>query len=335
MRGTDPERWQPDGLDQRLIALLRRDGRMPYRALAGELDITEATVRTRVRRLEDSGYMRVVAVTDYAAAGYGMMVSLGIQVEGRAADRVADELAAIPEVFSVCQVVGAQDLEALLVARDPQQLTDLLTGRLAAVPGVRRLLPALAMDVLKNQPHWVPLKAAFAASLGPAEAAGDEQALDRLDRQILDWLSMDARTSNRRIAGAVGVTEGTVRTRIRRMEAAGQIRLTAVTNIEHLVNPVLAYVWIEVERSDQAQAVARRLAEVPEVGFVGLMLGRSDSLAITMVHDTEQLSRLLQTTLSVIPGVRRAECSLGVRLIKHDYRISRIVPEPSEAMAEG
>src|SRR5690625_1817968 len=115
------------------------------------------------------------------------------------------------------------------------------------------------MDVLKNQPHWVPLKATFAASLGPAEAAGDEQSLDRLDRQILDWLSMDARTSNRRIAGAVGVTEGTVRTRIRRMEAAGQIRLTAVTNIEHLVNPVLAYVWIEVERSDQAQAVARRL----------------------------------------------------------------------------
>ena len=150
--------------------------------------------------------------------------------------------------------------------------------------------------------------------------------LDQLDRDILRWLSRDARTSNRKIAAGLGVTEGTVRTRIRRMEDDGQIRITAITNIERLPAHALAYIWVEVDASRDTRAVAQRLAAVPEIGFVGMMLGRSDILAITLVEDNAQLARFLHSTISVIPGVHRTECSLGVRFIKHDYRMSRIVP---------
>ena len=75
--------------------------------------------------------------------------------EGRSAAEVATDLAAFPEVFSVCQVVGSHDIECLMVAEDQEAISQLLTKRLASVPGVRRLLPAMAIDVLKNQPNWV------------------------------------------------------------------------------------------------------------------------------------------------------------------------------------
>ena len=145
-----------DATDESIIGLLRRDGRMPYRAIARELGITEATVRARVRRLEESNTMRVVAVTDIEAAGFGMLLAVGVQVEGRSPEAVARDLAVIPEVFSVNVVVGAQDIEILVVARDQEALGRMMTDCLAAVPGVRRLTPALAVDVLKNQPDWVP-----------------------------------------------------------------------------------------------------------------------------------------------------------------------------------
>ena len=148
-----------DETDYQIIALLRKDGRMPYRALAKEIDVTEATVRARVRRLEDTDMMRVVAVTDYEAVGYTMMLAIGIQVEGRPADEVARDLAVFREVFSVCQVVGSLDIEILVVAKDQEQLNELLSEQLSKVPGVRRILPALAVDVLKNQPTWVPFDA--------------------------------------------------------------------------------------------------------------------------------------------------------------------------------
>lgn len=155
-RTMAPAPIELDAIDQAIIEQLRLDGRMPYRALAKVLNLTEATVRARVRRLEESGTMRLVAVTDIEAAGYDMLLAIGVQVEHRTPEAVARELARFQEVFSVNVVVGAQDLEMLVVARNQAALDELLNQRLASVPGVRRLTPALALDVLKNQPDWVP-----------------------------------------------------------------------------------------------------------------------------------------------------------------------------------
>jgi Lrp/AsnC family transcriptional regulator for asnA, asnC and gidA len=230
-------------------------------------------------------------------------------------------------------VVGSLDIEILAVAENQAALNNLLTKRLAGVAGVKTILPAMAVNVLKNQPNWVPFRDSrgreavgqIKASQSLASLPGSKRQLDDLDRSILEWLGLDARTSNRKIASELGVTEGTVRARIRRMEDDGQIRITAINNISRLANPTLAYIWVEVEKSSQVQAVAEALAKTADVGFVGVMLGRSDIMAITMVQNNAQLARFLDDCVSEIEGVRRSECSLGVDFIKHDYRMSRIV----------
>lgn len=149
--------------------------------------------------------------------------------------------------------------------------------------------------------------------------------LDDVDKAIVERLSRDARTSNRKIAHDLGVTEGTVRARIKRMQEEKLIRITAVTNIDRFRDAALAYIWIEVERSHQTQAVAQALSAVPELGFVGVMLGRSDILAITMVRNTEHLAEFVHNNISGLEGVRRTQSTLGVNFIKHDYRMARIV----------
>lgn len=149
--------------------------------------------------------------------------------------------------------------------------------------------------------------------------------LDEVDKQIVAQLSLDARTSNGQIATELGVTEGTVRARIKRMEEEKLIRLTAVTNIDRFGDALIAYIWIEVERSDRTRSVAQALAAVPELGFVAVMLGRSDILAITMVRNTEHLADFVHTRINSIAGIRRTESTLGVNFVKHDYRMARIV----------
>ena len=149
--------------------------------------------------------------------------------------------------------------------------------------------------------------------------------LDAVDRAIIAALSPDARVSNRQIAAELGVTEGTVRARIKRMEEEQLIRITAVTNIDRFRDAALAYIWIEVDRSSERESVAQQLAEIAELGFVGVMLGRSDILAITMVRNTEHLAQFVHENISPVPGVRRTESTLGVNFIKHDYRMARIV----------
>jgi Lrp/AsnC family transcriptional regulator for asnA, asnC and gidA len=149
--------------------------------------------------------------------------------------------------------------------------------------------------------------------------------LDDLDKGIVSWLSRDARISNGHIARELDVTEGTVRARIKRMEQEKLIRITAVTNIDRFRDAALAYIWIEVERSGQTRAVAEALADVAELGFVGIMLGRSDILAITMVRNAEHLAEFVHKRINSVEGVRRTESTLGVNFVKHDYRMARIV----------
>jgi Lrp/AsnC family transcriptional regulator for asnA, asnC and gidA len=145
-----------DDADWRLIELLRADGRAPFRELAEQVGITEAAVRARVRALESSGCMKVVAVADASASGFDLLLAVGVEVDGRPALEVAERLAEFPEVFSVCLVVGTYDIELLIVARDHDHVAELVTRTLVAVPGVRRIHAGLAVDVLKNQPDWVP-----------------------------------------------------------------------------------------------------------------------------------------------------------------------------------
>jgi len=149
--------------------------------------------------------------------------------------------------------------------------------------------------------------------------------LDASDQAIVERLSHDARVSNREIAESLGVTEGTVRGRIKRMEEEKLIRITAVTNINRFRDAALAYIWIEVERSAQTRTVAASLAEITELGFVGVMLGRADILAITMVRNAEHLADFVHRRISVIDGVRGTQSTLGVNFVKHDYRMAKIV----------
>jgi DNA-binding Lrp family transcriptional regulator len=53
-----------DMIDRQIIGLLQIDGRRAYGAIAEEVGLSEAAVRRRVQRLQDSGVMQIVAITD-------------------------------------------------------------------------------------------------------------------------------------------------------------------------------------------------------------------------------------------------------------------------------
>lgn len=144
--------------------------------------------------------------------------------------------------------------------------------------------------------------------------------LDDLDLQIIERLGQDARVSNREIGREFGLTEGTIRARLRRLIQTKTIRVSAVTNVARLKNPILAYLFIEADEAFHIDAVAQALAELPQISFVATLLGRSDILAMTLVEEGDQVTELLHQTIDKIPGVHRVRYSLGQHFIKHDFR---------------
>ena len=107
-----------DDVDRSIVAQLRANGRATNQQIADRLGLTGATVSARIRRLEDADKLRVVAVSDFAAHGYNVLIEIAIEVDGRPASDVAAELCELPEVFAAHLVTGRYDIDILVVLRD-------------------------------------------------------------------------------------------------------------------------------------------------------------------------------------------------------------------------
>lgn len=147
-----------DDIDRAIIAQLRANGRATNQQIADRLALTGATVSARIRRMEDANKLRVVAVSDFAAHGYNVLIEIAIEVDGRPAAAVAAELCELPEVFAAHLVTGRYDIDILVVLRDFDEIQTLLLDRLAKIAGIRSMTPAIAVDVVKYKFDVAPIE---------------------------------------------------------------------------------------------------------------------------------------------------------------------------------
>ena len=140
------------------VISLVRDG-MTNQQIAEGLDLTAATVSSRIRRMEVANKLRVVAVSDFRAHGYNVLMEVAIEVDNRSATDVAEELAELPEVFAAHLTTGRYDIDLLVVLQSIEQLPDLLLNKFGKIKGIRSMIPAIAVDVVKYQFDVAPIEA--------------------------------------------------------------------------------------------------------------------------------------------------------------------------------
>lgn len=144
-------------IDRDIVAELQQNGRATNQQIAERLGLTATTVAGRIRKMEAADQLRVFAVSDFSAHGYSLLMQLMIEVEGRAASEVIEELAAFPEVFAAHQVTGRYDIDMLVVMRDVDDLPPLLLEKIASVHGIRSAVPSIAVDIVKYQFDVAPI----------------------------------------------------------------------------------------------------------------------------------------------------------------------------------
>lgn len=146
-----------DELDSNIIELLRSNGRATNQEIAERLSVTAATVSARLRRMEEARVMRVVAVTDFSAYNYNVLIALGVKVHGRDVREVGRDLALLPEVLSVNIMNGPHEIELLVALHDFGEINMLLSDHIAGIAGVTEISPGIAADIVKFEFNVVPL----------------------------------------------------------------------------------------------------------------------------------------------------------------------------------
>lgn len=150
--------------------------------------------------------------------------------------------------------------------------------------------------------------------------------LDRKDLLILRRLQENSRVPFRKIGSQIGLTEGAVRGRVKRLFSEGVIeRFTIAVNPQPAGFRVLARLGVDVSSPGQLKAVARELAKLNEVYFVGLATGTHDLLLDVITNDIDGLKEFLVEKMGKVKGVRESDTSIVMQIYKwngsYRYRI--------------
>ena len=145
--------------------------------------------------------------------------------------------------------------------------------------------------------------------------------MDELDRKIIQILQVNGRASNARIARDVGVSEGTVRRRLKTLVEGGVIKVVALPDPEVLGYDTEALVGIQVD-PDKIDDVAKLLVELKESSWVSVTTGSFDIFCWVTLPSSEELGNFLKAEVGTIPGVRRTETFVSLSVRKRNYGIS-------------
>ncbi|GBD11011.1 Leucine-responsive regulatory protein [bacterium HR23] len=139
-----------DELDRKVIAILQEDGRASNAHIARRVGVSEGTVRRRLKRLVQEGYIRVLALPQPQKLGYETEAIIGVQVDPDKLDEVGERLAQLKEVQWAAVTTGAFDVILWATVPSAEDLGTLLRAKIGSVPGVRRTETFVALSVKKR-----------------------------------------------------------------------------------------------------------------------------------------------------------------------------------------
>ena len=115
-----------DLLDKKILSILSKNARIPFKDVAAECNVSRAAIHQRVQHLIDAD-----VITGSTCTYVGITLEKGSMYKD-----VVERLKHIPEVVECHFTTGPYTMLVKLYARDNEQLMDLLNGKLQGIPGV-------------------------------------------------------------------------------------------------------------------------------------------------------------------------------------------------------
>ena len=127
-----------DNLDRKILGILSKNARIPFKDVAAECNVSRAAIHQRVQHLAEGG---VITGSGFdvkpKSLGYRTCTYVGITLErGNMYKSVVERLMHIPFFFKDTATTEIYTMLVKLYAKDNEQLMDLLNNKLQSIPGV-------------------------------------------------------------------------------------------------------------------------------------------------------------------------------------------------------
>ncbi|MGV9947890.1 Lrp/AsnC family transcriptional regulator [Rhodococcus aetherivorans] len=310
---------QLDDTDRCIVELLNADGRVSNRDLAAAVRLTEATVAARIRSLIDKRILGITTVFDWQKAGFLVDMWVQVFVGGRLARDVAADIAKLAQTHCVLVVFGEPDVVVHALLPDHDAAARFIAEDLKPIEGVVGVDSTLTLRMEKYNVNFARMPISATEFDFPAPVIE----LDDTDRRVLSAIAADGRRSNREIARELGVSDSTVRLRIKRMEAANLLRISGQTD-PYLTGQVDAWALVCLETVGDTRLLAKLLAAFHEVGIVAELAGTHQLLLLVITVDRPALIEFVSQRLHGSPMVLSSRTWEILHTEKLDYHWGRL-----------
>jgi len=138
-----------DATDEALIAVLQEYPSITNKDLSEQLAVSEGTVATRIRALEEANVIRVIMQRDIRSLGFGVLAHIDINVAGRPPEAVARDLAKIPQITGVSTTLGSPDIIIHVHARNLAHMQAVIDREVGIIEGIDSYEIFVSMEVVK------------------------------------------------------------------------------------------------------------------------------------------------------------------------------------------
>jgi Lrp/AsnC family transcriptional regulator for asnA, asnC and gidA len=142
--------------------------------------------------------------------------------------------------------------------------------------------------------------------------------MDKIDAKVIQELQNDGRLSYTKLADILGVTEGTIRKRVKALHKQEIINIRAVLNPNKVGYELVCMMALQVKIADLLK-VAQMLAEKPNVYYLAFVTGRYDMLALVLARTPAELSNFIKEHISSMPSIVRTETFVNLEIIKSPW----------------
>lgn len=127
-----------DNLDKKILGILSKNARIPFKDVAAECGVSRAAIHQRVQHLMENGVITGSGFNvNPKSLGYSTCTYIGLNLErGSMYKTVVEQLQSIPEIVECHFTTGPYTMLLKVYARDNEQLMDLLNNRMQTIPGV-------------------------------------------------------------------------------------------------------------------------------------------------------------------------------------------------------
>lgn len=142
--------------------------------------------------------------------------------------------------------------------------------------------------------------------------------IDKVDKQILQFLIQNTRMPFTEIAKRMDVSAGTIHVRVKKLEDAGIIKGSSLEiDYERLGYKFIAYIGIMLTKSSHTKSVIAQLEKIPNVTVANIISGRYNIFCKIRAKDTND-ARDVIFKIDEIEEVSRTESMISLDEIIDD-----------------